>query len=181
MKEIVFLLEEPSARAMIEIIIPKLIGEEVAKRYIVFEGKQDLEKQLVRKLRGYKNPDAKFIIMRDQDSSDCTKIKQNLQRKCLEANKPNAVIRIACKELESWYLADLMAVSRAYDTPNLANHQDKEKYRNPDILNGPSLELKRLIPEYQKIDGSRRIAQYLDINNSRSKSFFHFIKSIKMN
>lgn len=32
-----------------------------------FKGKHDLEKQLVRKLRGYRVPAAKFIVMRDKD------------------------------------------------------------------------------------------------------------------
>ena len=45
MIELVFLLEEPSAKAMIEGILPQLILEsDLVIRYIVFEGKQDLEK-----------------------------------------------------------------------------------------------------------------------------------------
>jgi hypothetical protein len=57
MIEIVFLLEEPSAKAMIEGILPKIILEiNINVRYIIFEGKQDLEKQITRKLQGYNNP-----------------------------------------------------------------------------------------------------------------------------
>ncbi|GAB4286121.1 MAG: hypothetical protein Fur0025_18320 [Oscillatoriaceae cyanobacterium] len=73
MIELVFLLEELSAKAMIEGIIPNIIPPEMplGVRCIVFEGKQDLEKQITRKLQGYNNPDAAFIILRDRDSGDC--------------------------------------------------------------------------------------------------------------
>ena len=54
MIEIVFLLEEPSAKAMIQGILPKIILElGIVVRYIVFSGKQDLERQITRKLQGY--------------------------------------------------------------------------------------------------------------------------------
>lgn len=52
MKTIVFLLEELSARVLLEGLMPRLLGPSVATRYLVFEGKQDLERQLVRRLRG---------------------------------------------------------------------------------------------------------------------------------
>lgn len=178
MKEIVFLLEELSAKAMIEKILPKLVPSDWTWRFIVFQGKQDLEKRLELKLRAYNNPDAKFIILRDQDSGDCLKIKNLLLEKCKKAKK-NGIVRIACRELESWYLADLEAVSKVYSQPSLISLQEKEKFRNPDLLGSPSEELKKILPEYQKIDGSRRIGEALNLSNKRSKSFYHFIESIR--
>ena len=72
MKELVFFLEEESARVLLEQIVPALVNsEDLIPRFIVFEGKQDLEKQLHRKLRSYMNPKARFIVLRDQDGSDC--------------------------------------------------------------------------------------------------------------
>ncbi|MBU4304454.1 MAG: hypothetical protein KJ893_02340 [Candidatus Omnitrophica bacterium] len=47
MSELVFFLEELSAEAMLKGLLPRLLPPEVLVRYIVFEGKQDLEKQLV--------------------------------------------------------------------------------------------------------------------------------------
>ncbi|MBD2139129.1 DUF4276 family protein [Anabaena sp. FACHB-1237] len=180
MKELVFLLEEPSAKAMIEGILPSLILESnIVVRYIVFEGKQDLEKQIIRKLQGYNNPHATFIILRDQDSGNCELIKSILKQKCEEANKFQAIVRIACRELESWYLADLEAVEKAYNRTNLSVLQAKKKFRNPDNLQSPSQELKSLVPEYQKINVSRIIAPYLNIENTRSPSFYYFISAIK--
>ena len=46
MKTIVFFLEEPSAREMLEGVLPRILPEEVKVRYLVFQGKQDLEKNL---------------------------------------------------------------------------------------------------------------------------------------
>ncbi|HNU91339.1 MAG TPA: DUF4276 family protein [Spirochaetota bacterium] len=179
MKEIVFLLEEPSARAMIEGIVPRIEAEPPPVRYIVFEGKQDLERQLIRKLRAYRNPDAVFIVMRDQDFADCRDVKENLKRKCADAGRPGAVVRVACRALESWYLADLAAVEAAFGTRGLAQRQNDRKFRTPDGLGNPDRELKRLVPEYQKIGGSRRIAPHLDLDNERSRSFYHLVKTIK--
>ena len=180
MRELVFLLEEPSAKAMIQGILPKMILESnIVVRYIVFEGKQDLEKQIIRKLQGYQNPDATFIILRDQDSGDCKIIKTKLKQKCEEANKSQSIVCIACRELESWYLADLDAVEKAYDKTHLSSRQNDKKFRNPDLLESPSKELKSLVPEYQKINGSRMIAPYLNLENTRSRSFCHLISSIK--
>ena len=88
-------------------------------------------------------------------------------------------MRIACRELQSWYLADLAAVEKAYNKNNISSLQNKNKFRNPDHLENPSKELKSLVPEYQKINGSRIIAPYLNIENDRSRSFYHFINSIK--
>jgi len=179
MRELVFLLEEPSAKIMIESILPKISEPDTAVRYMVFEGKQDLEKSILRKLRGYRNPDAIFIILRDQDSADCKEVKKNLKHKCAEADKPQTIVRIACHEMESWYLADLKAVEKAFSKTGLSSRQNDKKFRNPDRLGSPSKELKSLVPEYQKINGSRMISPYLNIENKRSRSFYHFIDSIK--
>jgi len=178
MRELVFLLEERSAQTMIEGFLPKITGSDAIVRYIIFEGKQDLAKQLTRKLRSYNNPNANFIILYDQDSADCRDVKSMLKQKCVEADKPQTVVRMACRELESWYLADLMAVEKAFSKTSLSAQQNKRKFRNPDLLASPSNELKRLVPEYQKINGSRMIAPYLNLNNIRSRSFHHFIRSI---
>lgn len=58
MKELVFLLEEPSAKALLESLLPRLLNENIQYRCIPFEGKQDLEKQLVRKISAYQNQQA---------------------------------------------------------------------------------------------------------------------------
>lgn len=80
----------------------------------------------------------------------------------------------------SWYLADLAAVGQAFQVDGIAGKQNKEKYRCPDNLANPVQELKRLVPQYQKVGGSRRIGEHICLENNRSKSFFHLMRSISM-
>jgi hypothetical protein len=179
MNELVFLLEERSAQEMLTGLLPRILPPGIALRYIVFEGKQDLEKQLVRRLRGYRVPTAKFIVLRDQDASDCKKIKSGLVAKCKEAGRPATLVRIACHELESWYLADLQAVERGLGLHNLARKQAIKPFCSPDDSSNPSNTLSKLVPAYQKVSGSRAIGPYLDPQNNRSTSFSMFIKGVR--
>lgn len=181
MMTLVFFLEEPSAKEMLLGVLPKILPEHVVPRFIVFEGKQDLEKQLVRKLRQWRQPNSRFIILRDQDAGDCRKIKQNLVKKCHhEAGQADAVIRIACHELESFYLGDLQAVEKSLDMSGLAKRQNQKKFRQPDNLPNPSRELKVLTNKrYQKISGSRAIGRYLNPEDNQSNSFNVLIKAVR--
>ena len=180
MNELVFFLEEPSAEVMLKGLLPKIVPEGIACRMIVFEGKQDMEKRLVSRLRGYLNPGARFVILRDKDSGDCITIKNFLHEKCVQAGRPETLIRIACHELESWYLADLVAVEQGLNIPGLARRQNQSLFRNPDKTPNPAYELQRITGDvYQKLSGSRAIAPYLDINNNRSQSFRVFVTGIQ--
>ena len=118
MKELVILLEEPSAKEVLDIIIPK-IAPELIYRCFYFQGKQDLEKNITRKLKGYQNPDACFLIIRDKDAGDCIKIKEDLLNKCRDSGKKKYKVRIMCHELETIYLADLKAVEQGLKIKNL--------------------------------------------------------------
>jgi len=178
MKEIVFFLEEQSSAEMLQGIKSKITLEDIPFRFVTFEGKQDLDKQLSKKIHNYLNPDARFIILRDQGPGNCKDIKNTLQKKCCEDTRKRK-IRIACHELESFYLADLKAIELAYNKPNLSRLQEKKKYRNPDDMPNPLQILTDLIPEYQKVDGSRLISEHLNLNNYRSKSFKNLILAIR--
>ena len=178
MSELVFLLEEESARAMLQGLLPRLVPAGVGWRCIVFEGKQDLEAQMVRRIRGYRVPDARFVVLRDKDSADCHATKSRLLEKCQLADCNTALVRIACHEMESWFLGDLQAVEKAYNIGRLSRRQQQRKYRNPDGLNNAAQELRRLVPTYQKISGARTIGQHMDINNNCSVSFRVFIEGV---
>jgi Domain of unknown function (DUF4276) len=182
MKELVFFLEEPSAKAMLQGVLPKIFPDNnVVITYITFDGKQDLEKQLFRKLRDYQNSLAKFIVLRDQDSyPDCKVLKANLLNICAATGKANVLVRIACRELETYYLADLAAVESGLQITGLVKSQEKKKFRSPDYLGSPSKELTVLTKgRYQKVGGSRSIGPHLDIENIRSDSFKNLVSGIK--
>ena len=180
MRKLVFFLEEQSAGEMLEKFLPKLLGESTDFQCISFEGKRDLEKQLKRKLQNWKMPNCCFVVMRDQDNEDCIAVKQKLIDICNQAGKPDTLVRIVCRELESWYLGDLSAVEAGLEQTGLARLQNKEKYRNPDVLQNAKQELKKLTKEiYQPIDGSRKIGQHLSLKNNRSRSFNVFVDGVR--
>lgn len=179
MNQMVFFLEEPSAREMLQGVLPRLLPGNIIPRFVVFEGKHDLEKQISRKLRAWNQPDCCFVVMRDQDCGDCMGIKQNLVKKCQDAGEPETLVRIACHELESFYLGDLQAVDNSIGPTGIKKHQSKAKFRDPDHLANAAQELRKLAPTYQKVSGSRAIGPLLDIKNNRSKSFNSLINGVR--
>jgi hypothetical protein len=168
MKELVFFLEEMSAEAMLRELLPRIIPTaEVVPRFITFEGKQDLEAQLVRRMRGYRNPEALFVVMRDQDANpNCKAVKRRLLDLSKKAGRPSVLVRIACKELESFYLADLSAVEQGLCLKGIARHQNK--YREPDRLVSPKQES----PSFRNLVlGIRRLVESAQgSNRSRKRS-----------
>lgn len=181
MMRLVFFLEESSAQIMLQEFLPKILPPGTECRYHPFNGKHDLEKQLPRKLRHYCDDgiECKFIIIRDQDSADCVEVKAKLKAIAVNAHRNDAIICIACRELESWYLADLKAVGIAYNLPTLYLKQTKSKYRLTDSIQSPSHELRTLTNGlYQKQMGSQRIAPHLDPDNQRSASFKYLVEKI---
>jgi hypothetical protein len=177
---LVCFLEEPSAKAMLEGVLPRILPEDVYVRYIVFEGKQDLEKKLTGKLRSWQMPDSIFLVMRDQDTGDCVIIKNSIVSLCRQAGKFEALVRIACHELESFYFGDLSAVERGLGIQNLVRHQKSRKYRQPDTIVNPSHELEKITSgKYQKIGGSRAVGKLLSVDNNTSHSFNVLISGIR--
>jgi hypothetical protein len=176
MKHLVFLLEEPSAQDALQAWVPAWLPGDVQVHYQVFQGKQDLERKMVMRMRGWLLPNTRFIVMRDQDSGDCKEVKAGLVKRCTEAGRPDAIVRVACRELEAFFLGDWVAVAQAYERPALGKLAAKATYRNPDGLGSPSKELARHLPGYQKRDGARRIAPLVDPERNKSASF-HALRS----
>ncbi len=158
--------------------LPRILPANTPFVLIPHEGKSDLETSLPRKLKAWRDPAAKFVVVRDQDSADCLDVKARLQALCTGTGRQGILIRIACRELEAWYLADLAAVDSAYGT-HLAKQQEKKKFRQPDQLGSPSRELASLVPAFRKIDGARRLGPLLDVENQRSTSFGHFVQGVR--
>lgn len=181
MRELVFLLEEASARELLSAIVPRLFPSGLLQtRFIVFEGKQDLHKQLTRKLRSYINSQAEFVVLRDQDQADCLALKRDLVKLCMASGKPNVTVRIACKELEAFYLGDLIAVEKGLGIRGLAKRQGEARFRAPDRIQQPSAELETLTSKrYQKVSGTRAIAPHLNLDHPRSASFALLLRTIR--
>jgi hypothetical protein len=153
----------------------------VAVQFIVFEGKQDMHKQLARRLRHWQRPESRFVVIRDQDSGDCRAIKRQLVNLCEEAGRGDTLVRVACRELESFYLGDLTAVDAGLELNGLARSQHTRKFRNPDALANAAEELSKLTGyRYQKLGGSRRIGPHLHLDGrNTSHSFNTLIQGVQ--
>ncbi len=178
-------VEEPSAKEMLLGVLPRLGLQEYQDfQVITFEGKQDLEKRLPIRLKAWQRPNSVFLILRDQDSGDCYTVKQALLDKVL-ASGHKGLVRIACRELESFYLGDLQAVATAMGMPQLMKQQNNRKFRVPDSLNNAKQELMTLTKnQYQEVAGSRAISPHLNLNleppANGSRSFYHLIQGITL-
>jgi len=179
MRYLVFFLEEESMRNTIAELLHKLGCNDWNLKIIPFEGKSDLERQLLFKMRNWNIPDTYFVIVRDKDSGDCTLIKQRLLTICAQSGKSSYKVRIVCHDLENWFLGDLKAVECAYGN-RISEHQSKAKYRLPDDIANAFQELQRLTGNrYQKLSGSREISKHMDLDNNLSHSFNVFIRTLK--
>lgn len=179
MISLICMLEEPSAKEMLQVVLPKILPDNVSILYMVFEGKQDLEKRLEDRMRGWRTPNTYFLVMRDQDSGDCVSIKDGLIEKVVRSGKADrTIIRIACRELESFYLGDLKAVEQGLNLNSISKQQTKAKYLSPDQISRPSEELYKLTNNvYQKVQGSRLIAPHLNLDGSNASSSFNILIS----
>ena len=87
-------------------------------------------------LRQWKMPGARrLVVLQDQDMSDCDTVKKDIRGWVQGCSKQfeQLSIRIACRELESWYLGDPDALWSAYPDASGEARRRVEKHRdNPD-------------------------------------------------
>jgi hypothetical protein len=177
-KNVLFLLEEQSAEAMLKEFLPRCFPT-LRCTYRRFSDVNELLKRLEKTIRNHTDTECPIIILCDQDDKDCVKFKKHISGLCKKTRQESrCIIRIACHELESWYLAQLDVVANHFGVPELSKRQNR--YSNPDNTNKPSKELERLTKQqYQKIKGSRIMGKHLDPEVKRSVSFKHFIQTLR--
>lgn len=178
--------EETSAKKVFDHILPKLLPKNASYRIYPHQGKQDLEKALRNTVPSIsKIPGSKIMITRDQDSSDCHQVKRSLEE-ITELNcSCEYKIRIACRQLENWFLGDLEAIRQTYPRFRPDNYQNKAYFRDVDNISSADTFLLKIIPELKrrstlpKIIVAESIAPHLNLDNNKSKSFNHTLKAIK--
>ena len=141
---VIFLLEERSMQAFLEVFLPRLFPD-LSFHCIPHEGKTDLDRSISNTLRHWREPGAKFVILRDNDSGDCIALKERLRRLCRRGEREDTLIRIVCQELESWYLSEPDAMADAFSNERLRNISRRVPYRNPDSRPKPSVDIERLV------------------------------------
>lgn len=179
---IIFLLEEPSMKNLLEGLLPRALpGLKVQQHFqcVPHEGKSDLDRSIPRKLAAWRVPNDRFVIVRDNDNADCTQIKARIVKACHDAGRPDTLVRLVCQELEGWYLGDLAAMEIAFETKALDTPGYRKRFSDPDAWQKPSVEVKRLVPTFQKINGARAMARHLHAENNRSRSYSVFMSGVR--
>lgn len=177
------LVEEPSAEVALHTLVPKIVGRDVSFAIRRFKGKQDLLKRLPGVLRGYAARISwealRVVVLIDRDAQDCRELKQHLVGLADEAKLPSELVlhRIVIDELESWFLGDVPALCAAYE--RVPKDLDKQaRYRDPDGTGKASRALEDLLrskgyhrDRLAKVAAAEAIAQHMDVENNRSRSF----------
>lgn len=177
MSRVIFLLEEYSMKALLDGLLPRLFPT-LSFLCVPHDGKKDLEKGIARKLKAWREPGARFIVMRDNDGEDCGAVKAQLLEQCRLGNRTDTKVRIVCQELESWYFGSPAALAAAFRRTELGNLGTRARFRDPDRIQQPSRALVDLVPEFQKVGGARLMSQLLTRDN-RSRSFQQFVVAVE--
>ena len=173
---LVFLLEEPSMKDLLESWMPRQFPG-VEFLCIPHQGKSDLDKSIPRKLAAWQIPGDRFIIVRDNDGADCLAVKQRIHSLCKA--RPDTLIRLVCQELEGWYLGDLAALAAAYPDSKVDTPKLRKRFSDPDQWQKPSHEVERLVPEFQKRQAARKMGEQLDRDRNTSSSYLIFVAGIQ--
>jgi len=171
-------------KEFLTILLPKVIPPPwtLNENYFIrsFDGKSDLQKNIPQKIRAfskYTSEKVGVVIMQDQDSADCKKLKQKLINLCQDNGTCPVLVRIVCRELEAWYIGDMEAISQAYPGFHYKTFINKAKYRIPDNCNAYD-ELKKILPDFQKVVGARKLAPHIEVKRNKSVSFQQTIRGL---
>jgi hypothetical protein len=185
------LLEEPSAEAFFEQVLPKILGGRASFRLSPFNGKQDLLRKLPSRLRALAawRPDGcRIVVVIDSDGEDCRELKRRVQGIAVDAGfgvtrsaagpgKWNILDRLVIEELEAWYFGDWSAVRSAF--PRVpASIPRRSAFRDPDAIDGTWEAFQRILQSaghepggLRKIHAAREIGRHFDPSRCSSRSF----------
>ncbi|MBM4430057.1 MAG: DUF4276 family protein [Chloroflexi bacterium] len=195
-----FLVEEPSAEAALQGLLPKIVDPAVSFAIHAYQGKPDLLGKLPGALRGYHAwlpKDAAIVVLLDNDRDDCQKLEARLELMAAGAGfltrstAPAAsafrvVNRLAVEELKAWFFGDMEAMRAAYPKlPETLGNQSR--YRRPDAIAGGTWEaLERVLRRagyYRtgapKIQVARDISAHMRPEINRSRSFDVFLRGLQ--
>lgn len=195
-----FLLEEPSAEAALNQLLPKLLSAADTWHCVPHRGKDQLLLRLPGLLKTYARrlayqPDLRVVLLMDADK-DCRKAKAELEalvaatslltKTSALAGQPFRVLtRLAVSELEAWFLGDREAIQAAY--PRVHAHHFKGLQRDPDTIPDAWETLHRVLQKggyyltsKAKVEWAENIAQHLDPARNNSDSFKYFYQGLTL-
>lgn len=184
------LVEEPSAAAALQQLLPRLLGATTFAIH-AHQGKDDLLGKLPGKLRAYARwiPQTwRILVLVDRDNERCDELKDRLESvaktvplttRTSAKRRPWVVAnRIAIEELEAWYFGDWAAVRGAFPKA-AASIPSQAKFRHPDRISGGTWEaFERVMQKagyfvggLRKIEAARAIGERMDPARNTSPSF----------
>ena len=176
--------------AFLRVVLPRILG---ATQFEIrpFQNKDQLLKHLPSRLQGYAKwipEDYRIVVLADRDSEDCEQLKAQLEQMALDAglatrSQPaggqfTVINRIVIEKLEAWYFGDLDAVEKAFPSFKANKYKYKSRFKNPDAINKPGDELKRLVRGFSKSIAAREIPKHMSIEQNTSTSFNHLISGL---
>lgn len=193
-----FLVEEPSAEAFLQRLLPHILPSGCSFEVRTFQGKGDLIKNLLPRLRGYAAwmpSDWRIVVLVDRDDDDCITLKGRMEEAAKDSglgtrNSPiqggwRVVNRIAIEELEAWYFGDWGAVQKSF--PGVPRTiPEKAPFRNPDSIKGGTWEaFERILKAaghhqsgLRKVEAARLMGEQLRPDACTSPSFRQFHRAL---
>lgn len=154
-------------------------------------GKEDLITNLDKIVPTLSKPpqQKRIIVIIDQDKQGCKELKTRIvvkMQKCACDYK----VRIACYELESWFLGDMDAIAKCSPQFKPKSLQNKKKYRNIDSVEKPSNVIEKIVPQWKNDYASKpkfaeKMAKIISLEprnreqSNRSHSFHVFLETLK--
>ncbi len=195
-----FLLEELSAQAALDILLPKLLPADTTWKCYPHRGKTDLFQRLPGRLKTYARLfphqlDLRVVILMDADA-DCRRRKAEMEQVVADANLltkttagPNQpfriITRLAVAELEAWFLGDRLAIQAAY--PRVHAQHFKGLPQDPDVIADTWETLWRVLQEGKyymagkaKVEWAETITPHLEPTRNTSASFQYFCQSMTL-
>lgn len=192
-----FFVEEPSAEAALNVLIPR-IRPGVGFKVHAFSGKPDLLGKLPLRLKGYKSwlpEDWRIVVLVDKDREDCHALKRQLDDIAAKAGlvprsqapkgRFQVLNRIAIEEFEARLLGDARALAETY--PGVpASLGAKREFRDVDAIRGGTWEaLERVLQRAGHFPGgiaktqvAREVSVRMDPARNTSRSFQVFCKGL---
>jgi len=181
---IIFLVEDYSMRKFLEGILPRLGFTTDTFEIKHHNGKEDLLGKLDQVIPSLSKRAKHLVVLIDQDRQDCIQLKRKLKEKMAWC-ACDYTLRIACYELESWFLGDLEAITQCSERFRLKHFQNKQKYQQTDEIIKPSTDLEIIVPDWKTLYSSKpkfatKISQFiaLEPEKNHSHSFTIFLKTL---
>lgn len=177
------IVEEPSAKAALQCLLPRILGESLTFEIYDHGCKQELLARLPDRLRGYVRwlPDNwRIIVVVDKDQDDFDGLVGRLEEVACAAGVSvgRVFFCLAVEELEAWFFGDWEAVREAYPRVS-ASIPQQAKYRAPDAIQGGTWEaFERVLKRagyfqtgLRKIEAARNVASCMLPERNTSPSF----------